>query len=178
MEGIWLVSHLALWVLFLVVAIVLISVLRNLGVIYESMEALAPLKNAPTKLQPGERLPEMTSYSLAGEKVPLSKFHGTKTAFSIISPACTSCNGFLRRFGEEDYRSDPLDPTVKNTILISTGHIAETIELLLEVGWENESSVPVVVDKDKTIVRKWGITRVPATIITDEDLRVVRQVFP
>lgn len=40
MSGLWLVSYIALWLLFLVVAVALLSVLRNLGVIYESLRYL------------------------------------------------------------------------------------------------------------------------------------------
>lgn len=38
MTGIWLVSYIALWVLLLLIAIVLLSVLRNLGLIYERIQ--------------------------------------------------------------------------------------------------------------------------------------------
>lgn len=37
MSGIWLVSFVALWVLLLVMAVVLLSVLHNLGVMAEAL---------------------------------------------------------------------------------------------------------------------------------------------
>ena len=35
MTGLWLVSYITLWLFFLLIAVVLLSILRNLGTIFE-----------------------------------------------------------------------------------------------------------------------------------------------
>lgn len=176
MTGLWLVSYIALWILFLLVVVVLLSVLRNLGVIYESISALTPrLHSAPTKLKAGEVLPPLTWQTLSGDEKSLSEFRGAKAAISVVSPTCGPCRDFLKNIVEDGHQPDPLDQSVRNRLIVSVGDIAMTRELITQIGLSRD--VPVLVDAKNRVATEWGITSTPMTVIVDDQLRVVRQLF-
>lgn len=140
MSGLWLISYVALWVLFLIVAIVLLAVLHNLGVIHQSMVAARQstihLANpAPTRLVAGEALPELTLGTLTGEPRALGDFQGAKTAFLVVSPNCSPCHTALKDIATGRRAPDPLDPTVRHVVAVSTGDYRATAELAERVAW-------------------------------------------
>lgn len=175
MTGIWLASHLVLWLVVLVMAVALLAVLRNLGVIYESIEGSRRLKPAPTQLAAGQALPDVTFRTFAGEQIPLRQFQGTATAFAVVSPTCSGCSTFLQELAEGERDADPLDPTVTNKVVVSIGDQKLTAALLQRLGING--NLRVVLDPDGGTTKVWGISSTPATVITDADLRVVRQAF-
>lgn len=175
MNGLWLASYVALWILFFIVALVLLSVLRNLGVIYESIQGFAGLGQAPTKLLPEQELPELILYSWSGEERDLSGFYGTKTSVSIVSLSCPSCLEFLKAIAEGSTPPDPLDETVEQRVIVSVGTAEETKELMSKAGLDED--IPVLLDTKNHVETAWGITSTPATVVVDENWRVVRQLF-
>ncbi len=176
MSGLWLLSYLALWGLFLVVALALLTVLRNLGVIYQSLANRASDGNSfPTKLVPGSQLPELKLRSLQGGTDRLTLPRGQKTAVVIVSPRCSPCHSLLREIAAGLRPLDPLDPAVVNLVAISTGDIAATAAFAEQV--QLPSSVRFLVDTERLVAQKWGITTTPSTVILDEHLRVVRHIF-
>lgn len=90
MSGLFLLSYIALWVLFLAVALVLVSVLRNLGLIAEAIRAEQPLNVTSSKLRVGEVLPEIVLQTRNGEDASVHDLAGVRTALIIVSPYCGS----------------------------------------------------------------------------------------
>jgi hypothetical protein len=172
MTGLWVISYIVLWILFLVVAIALLSILRNLGVIYESLVTTRATSVGNTKLVAGEALPNLTLQTLAGEPITLSKFESVKAAFSIVSPECVPCHRFLRAIATDRAVIDPLDSSVRQRIIISVGDPLATEALARLVQLPHH--LPVMVDIGHSIADMWGVTTTPTTVIVDENFRVVR----
>ncbi len=178
MSSLFLISYIALWVLFLIVAFVLLSVLRNLGIIYESLSSnasVAGLENTPTNLKAGGLLPDIIVETLRGEESSLSHFKGEKMAFSIVSTGCGACTRFLEKIKDNNASPDPLDPSVEKRVIICTGNIDQSTQMLKDS--RIKEFFPAFLDTDNSIFDKWGITTFPATIITNQEMRVVRQSF-
>jgi peroxiredoxin len=172
MTGLWLVSYIALWILFLILAVVLLSVLRNLGTLYESLAVAHPLEEQPIKLVAGEALPDLTMRTLSGERVPVSRFQGTKTAFFVVSPGCSSCTSLLKDIAENGADPYPHDGIVRQRVIVSNADTAETAALIDQTGLPD--SVPLLIDPDGGTRREWGVAGTPTTVIVDEQLRFVR----
>jgi hypothetical protein len=49
--------------------------------------------------------------------------------------------------------------------------------MLHAAGIQPDGRIRVVIDSRQTVIQQWGIHALPATVIVDEQLRVVRQVF-
>jgi hypothetical protein len=176
MSGLWLVSYIALWILFLVVAVVLISVLRNLGIIYESLRApSSDQRPAPSSLTTGQRVPEVTWRTLAGHAKTVSEMTGVRQAFALVSPDCAPCLDYMKELSEGTRDLDPLDSTLRDWVVVSIGDHDGTARLAKRAGIP--ANVQVLVDSDRQVVAKWGISRTPSLVIVDEQLRVVRQIF-
>jgi len=175
MTGLWLVSYVALWVFLLIIAVALLSVLRNLGVIYESLADSRTPTADPTKLVAGASLPALALRTLAGSAVDLAAFRGTKTAFSVISPQCAPCHLLLRDIAAGRGVVDPLDPSVRQRVILSVGDLAATAALVGRLQLPGD--LPVLVDAGRDIEERWGITSTPTTVIVDEQLRVVRRLL-
>ena len=176
MSGLWLISYVALWILVLAVAVVQVSVLRNLGVVYEAFRARPSEPRAlPSALTAGQRLPDVTWRTLAGQAVPVSEWMGSKRAFTLVSPDCAPCLDYMKELSEGTRDLDPLDSTVKEWVVVSIGSQDGTTVLAQRAGVP--ANVPILLDSDREVVAKWGIRRTPTVVVVDDQLRVVRQVF-
>jgi peroxiredoxin len=177
MTGLWLVSYIALWVLFLVVAVVLLSVLRNLGVIYESLETTS--RKSPfvtqTKLETGKPLPNLTLATRTGDTVELSTFQGTRTAFAVVSPHCSACYDLLKDIAANEV--DGLNGSISGStqwVIISVGDTPDTARLVERACLPGE--LPILADTANAIAEEWGVATTPTTVIVDKRLHVMEQV--
>jgi hypothetical protein len=174
--GLWLVSYVALWVLFLAVAGALVSVLHNLGVVFDAVNvASMQPRGLSSNLKTGQVLPDLTWHTLAGEPRKVSELRGARQAFEIVSPTCGSCVEFLRQIVAGGRDPDPMDATLHKRTVVCLGDADDATRLLESAGITE--GVTVMVDRDRELSRKWGITSTPSTVVVDEDLHVVRQVF-
>jgi hypothetical protein len=175
MTGPWLISYVLLWVLFLAMAVVLISTLRNLGVMYSMISggATASATQPQTSLTQGATLPDATWFTAHGEPKSAHEFSGEKMAFAVISPGCDGCAIAIERILKEG--PDPLDESLRDFVLVSLGDPAHTAAMTEKFNIPGD--VPTFLDRDSEIRRKWGVTATPFTVIVDQDMRVVRQVF-
>jgi len=175
--GPWLVSYIALWALLLLTGVVVLSLLRNLATVHASIADLMPRpqwRPFPTGLKAGDRLPEVAWRSLDGASRSLDQLKGERTAYALVNPESELSAAFLKRI-MEGQDLDPMDPTLKNWVMVSIGDLSGATELVRKAGVPR--SVAIVVDPDREVVQKWGVTSTPVTVIVDEDLRVVRQDF-
>jgi hypothetical protein len=172
-SGLLLVSYIALWVLVLFLAVLQLTILHNLGAIYDQLPQMRP---APTKLKTHDTLPAIQLKASESEEIKTTtEFKGSKTAISIVSPHCGSCLTHLREFASEESHADPEDPSVKNRVVIAIGEPDEVRELIRRANLPE--SLPVWVDSARAVVDVWGITSTPTTIIVNSDHRIVRQIF-
>lgn len=167
MSGLWLVSYIALWILFLVIAVVLLSVLRNLGTIYTALQQPAMPEPPPLNLTAGQPVPALQLQHISGEPATLTAFRGQPTAFVVISPGCGPCHDVLGALShgtalEENGLSG------RQRVVISLGSGPETAPLIQQVGLP--PNIPVLIDLDHSLRDQWGIRTTPTTVIVDEQL--------
>lgn len=167
MTGLWLVSYIALWVLFVIVAIVLISALHHLGIIYQIVDKRYP---PPTKLAAGKVLPEVSLCSLDGNQVLISEFFGNRTAFTIIDPGCSSCLNLLKKIASDDIMAELPN---QRMVIVSLRDVPTTLEMLQQA--EPLHSYPILIDTDNTLREVWGINATPIILEVDDELRLSRQ---
>jgi hypothetical protein len=173
----WVASYIALWVLMLALGVVLVSLLRNLAAVHAGIAQLLPKpqwRAFPTALKTGDRLPDVEWLSVDGRRRSLSQMKGVRTAYALVTPGSELSATYLKRIvaGQD---LDPLDPTLRNWVMVSIGDVSDASELVREAGVPEV--VTVVADTGREVVQKWGVTSTPVTVIVDEDLRVVRQDF-
>lgn len=162
MTGIWLVSYVALWILVLVLALVLISMLRNLGTIYETLQTWQPM-HEPIKMKVGEVVPALTLTNRANETTSLTEHQGIPLAVAIISPGCGPCHDLAKVLA----RGEPLPQTNgERPIIISIGSVAETQSVIDEVGLHTD--IPVYCDITRSTAEVWGVSSTPTTVLLDE----------
>jgi hypothetical protein len=173
MSGLLLVSYIALWVLVILIAVIQLTVLHNLGAIYEQFPKMRP---APTKLKTHDYLPPIQlKANKSAQLKTSSEFKGTRMAISIVSPHCGSCLTHLQQMGLEGAQADPTDPSVKDRVVIAIGEPEEVRQLIDRAKLPD--FLPVFVDSGRQVVDIWGITSTPATIIVNGDHRIERQIF-
>jgi hypothetical protein len=126
MNGLLLVSYVALWVLFLVVAFVLVSILRNLGEVYDMLRTWRPRDDDAITLIVGEVVPHISVTTIAGESVSLVRLIHAKTAIYIISPHCEPCRKILEAVAQDENLPGIQSDDIQDYIVISQGSAAET----------------------------------------------------
>lgn len=179
MNGVWLISYITLWILFFVVALVLLTVLRNLGAIYEILSKAAPsgFQPAPTKLKEGEVLPDVQGDVLQGQSLTLSRKVSGNTAVIVISPGCGPCRHLLSEVVAGRHQLDPMNAQVKDWFIVSLGEWVETQQFLRELEIPASYNDQVMIVSREKIMDLWGINTTPTTVIVDDHRRIVRQVF-
>jgi hypothetical protein len=175
MTGVWLISYIALWILFLVMSTVLLIMLRNPGVFFNFV-AMSPQKDLmSSKIEPGMTLPKLMMQTLAGDMIDISTFRGMKTAFFIISPHCSVCINLLKEIAENGTEPNLVTPTVRRHVIVSLGDISDTDEIIRQVGLDQ--NVPVLVDVESNVLSEWGIKGTPTKIIVDDRFEVTNLIF-
>lgn len=177
MSDLWLASYIALWFLVLLLALCLIAVLHNLGAIYSHIRQGQSLNSAPSNLETGKVVPDVRWQTIDGQAQSAWQLKGVKRAFIVVSPTCNGCHHYLQDLGRGDQNPDPLDETVREVVLVSLTGREETLQMLRAAGMQPDAKTSIVVDSGQEVMRQWGMGALPATVIVDEQLRVVRQVF-
>jgi peroxiredoxin len=170
-SGLWLISYVALWILLLAVAVVLVSVLRNLGVMTEALRTLQESPADRLKLKPGEAVPDVALQTLSGEPVQLSALAQQPTAFALVSPGCKPCHLLLESLAALDMTVDPLGMGVQQTVVVSVGAVEDTMSLLTQL--DIPSRIPILADPESQLFTAWGITATPTTVVVDDQTRYV-----
>ena len=175
MTGPWLVSYVALWLLFLALAAALLAVLHNLGVLFDAVDRARMPGQRWSNLDAGQVLPEVTWRTLAGDPVKSSALKGTRQAIVIVSPTCAPCVEHVKEIAAGERDLDPLDATLRRHVVVCLSDADAAAGFLERAGIESEAQV--LVDREHELTRRWGISATPTTVIVDDELRVVRQVY-
>jgi thiol-disulfide isomerase/thioredoxin len=175
MTGVWLLSYIALWVLLLANAIVLILVIRNLGVLYDSLTTIAPVlsQGSDIKLRAGKVLPEVSWLTPSGARRAASEFSGRRFAFVFVSPGCGPCVDYLQVMARDGLAS--IDATANQFAVVSLADRESTVDLITSAGLPGDTTV--LLDPNREQAQTWGISSTPTTVIVDDKLRFVRQVI-
>jgi hypothetical protein len=175
MTGPWLASYIALWILFLALAAALVAVLHNLGVLYDAVDRAGMPGKRSSNLDAGQVLPEVTWRTLAGNPVKSSALKGTRQAIVIVSPTCAPCVEHVKEIAAGERDLDPLDATLQRHVVVCLSDADTAAGFLERVGIDGD--VQVLFDRDHELTRRWGISATPTTVIVDDELRVVRQIY-
>jgi hypothetical protein len=169
------VSYIALWILFLALAAALVAVLHNLGVLYDAVERATMPGKRSSNLDAGQVLPEVTWRTMAGRPVKSSALKGTRQAIVVVSPTCAPCVEHVKEIAAGERDLDPLDATLQRHVVVCLSDADAAAGFLERVGIDED--VQVLFDRDHELTRRWGISATPTTVIVDDELRVVRQVY-
>ncbi|MCB0076260.1 MAG: redoxin domain-containing protein [Anaerolineales bacterium] len=176
MTGLWLVSYITLWLFFLLIAVVLLSILRNLGTIFEQLSAMKPKRS---NLEEGQTLPDLTLQNADGAGVSTADWMGTSTAFAIVSPGCGPCHDYLGQLVEGGTHPDlPGNGVAPKHVILSLGDVTHTRELFQSLDGAVElERLPVLYDVAGQVMDVWGISATPTTLVVDERMTVMSQLF-
>ena len=168
MSGLWLASYMALWVLFLLTAVALVSVLRNVGELAEAVTRLSAPRDTVT-LVTNEVAPPRAIQAANGEPVSTADFYGQPTTFAVISPSCGPCHSFVEALAADM----PLDafPATTQRVIISTAAADEVNESL--AGRALPPDVTVRFDTANRAAEDWGARSTPTFITLDAGGRYV-----
>jgi len=168
MTGLWLISYIALWILFLLTGIALLSVFYHLGIVYNRIENV---HTPPTNLKAGETLPEIALKTLAGSHTKSSQFRGAQTAFLVVSPRCSGCLNVLKTIaGNERFLEES---ALEQLVIVSVSDVPSTLEMIEQTQFPE--IYPVLTDTNNSAEKAWGINTTPVIIEVTSDLKISRQ---
>lgn len=165
MSGLWLVSYVGLWLLFLIVAVVLVSVLRNLGDLAETLKNSNRPRDTIT-LVVGQTTPILVFQTLDGTTLSTSDLQGQPTTYAVVSPSCGPCQMLFETL--MNGAALAVFPDRVRRVIISTGSSAETWASL-------EAKLPadvlVLLDTDNQAAESWGARSTPTFVSLDAEGR-------
>jgi hypothetical protein len=153
-----------LWVLFLLLGVVTLSLLRNMGTLAEAVQQLQQGGRDPIKLTAGEALPALALTRLDGTPASLDSYQGSTLTLHLISPGCGPCHELLQSLATVDADSSA-------SLIVSMGSAEATQALLAEAGLRD---APVLLVASDTMFSQWGIRSTPTTVELDAAGHFVR----
>lgn len=166
MNGVWLISYLALWLLVIFALVAVLALARQIGLLHRRLSVpSARMESAGPEI--GELVPELAARDLLGRKTTLGGARGKQTLLAFVSPRCISCDDLapaLRSVWKSEHR------TVE-VILVGIGgdeksnrdfiarHALEDIPFLAsnEIGTQYRVLAPpyaLLIDKDHKLLAK------------------------
>ncbi len=167
MSGLWLISYVALWILFLVMALLLIGLLHLVGEIYKAMSLEPPV----TSLKKDEEAPEIVLQDLKGKRATTEQFRGRITAFVIVSEGCSHCHKLLEEMANA--KKELSKSSMPQVVLLSLDGLTKTKQLINQ--FELTGIFVTLADPTGELRKKWGVTSIPTTVLVDENMKVYRQ---
>ena len=111
----------------------------------------------------GEPAPDFTLQNLEGESVSLSDLRGSPVMINFWNTGCPPCRNEMP-YLQEVY--DENRDTGLVLLTINIGQSISTIETFLE---DNDLALPVLLDSDGAITRRYGMPGIPTTFFIDRD---------
>jgi methylamine dehydrogenase accessory protein MauD len=168
------VSNLVLWVLVVVLAVVVVALTRQIGILHERIAPVGALavENGP---QVGEPAPALDARSLSGGSLSVAGAAGRRRLLFFLSPTCPVCKTLLptlaRMAGEEGesleilYASDG-ESEDHEGFARANGLPLDRYVLSQDLGWRYEvSKLPYAV-----LIDSEGIVRAKGIVNTREHL--------
>ena len=93
MNGLWLVSYVGLWLMVMLLAVAMLALLRQIGLLHMRIQP-AGARTADAGPEIGEQLPETSIEDVFGELVSVVKY-GRSRLLLFVAPSCSSCEQLL-----------------------------------------------------------------------------------
>ena len=173
MSNFLIISNIILWVLLIVIAVVVLSIMRNIGILYQHLEK----ENQPREkslLKIGQPLLFAPVHSFDGSTIDLATLKGVATAFAIISPDCYPCREVVKHLLLTSNHADPFDLEVEQTVIINIGDRKTTLSLFQEYDIDI-NTLNLYYDPKRIIFESWGINMTPTFIIVNNNNLVTGQ---
>ena len=173
MSGLWLVSYGIRWVLLIVIAVVLLSLMRNIGLLQQRLEQ-ATQPPAPSIYALGDAIRSASVQTLAGTPIDLATLNGTSRALVVISPHCGPCHDVVHHLTTTTDRTDPFGLGVEQTVLISVAD-RDTVQTSLQEHGLDPQTVTMYCDPMNTLADQWGIRATPTFLTIDAHGKITGQ---
>lgn len=125
----------------------------------QTFKTLAPV---PTGLEVGKRAPDFTIYTLDGDPVTLSKLRGKIVMINFWAIGCSACVAEMPDI-EAVYKTWS-GPKELKLLAINAGDHPIYIEKFKK---EENLTMPIYIDSDKTAITGYQISRIPRTFFID-----------
>ena len=156
-----LVSHLLLWLVVLALAVTVLALARQVGVLHERVAPLGAM-TTPTRIELGDRAPEMDLVDIFGRKLHVGgrRADGRGQLLLFVSPICPMCKklmGAVRSFARAERKAVEL-------LLVGDGAIEEHRALAKEHGVE---ALPFAIAP--LLGMQLGIGKLPHAVLVDAE---------
>jgi|SRR5262252_8623343 len=155
-------SYLALWGLVVFQSLVLVGLVHSVYLLQKAPSTVGIPPGSSDGDLIGQAAPAIGGVDLQGAAVDSVEFGGRLTALLFVSPTCRSCTVTLDEL-------EALKSKVKGSVIIVCR--AERHECL-GLAEKYRSDVPVVVDKDLTVSKRFHVSTVPTAVVIDKDGRI------
>ena len=174
MSGFWLVSYITMWILLIGISFVMLSIMRNMGILYQRIEQ-NKLQNDTkiSKYAINEAVESLIVTDMQDLSVDLIEKLSQKTAIIIISTHCSPCRDLIKYLAEHKHK-DPLDLGVESTIVISMGSNRALQDLLDEYKVDS-GDIAFYCDITDSLSQVWGIYSTPTIITVDANATITSQ---
>lgn len=158
----WLVaSNIALWIGFLVMALVNYALLRQIGVLYERVAPAGALMVNRT-LEVGAAAPALEALTIGGDRVSIGTPDGRSQLLFFMSPDCPVCNELTPALlSAAAAESDWID-----VVFVSDGDEQDHAGYVAR----KDISQPYVVSE--LVGKSYGVSKLPYAVVIDEQHRV------
>ncbi len=170
MEGLWLVAFVTVWLLVLMLGVLVLSLMRNVGVLATVVQQMRASGDEPLPFTIGELPPPLVAVGIDDTPTALDLAQGRPVGLIIVSPGCTPCHDLLQamRYGSTIIPNTPPETAY---VLLSLGDAIATQELLTVTS----PVAPTVYRIDPHALHtQWGIRSTPTSILFDAAGRYLR----
>jgi methylamine dehydrogenase accessory protein MauD len=155
-------SYGALWVLVIGQSLILLGLVRA----FYRLQRVAPgdlsaqaTMNGGLK---GMKAPELYDADVFGEVVDGAKLSGRLRALVFVSPTCASCTVTLEELVA-------LQTKAEGNVIVICRSTSDECRMLAEAY---KRRVPVIVDEDFEIGKRFQVTKVPSAVLINQDDRI------
>ncbi len=168
MSGLWLVSYVALWILVVVLAVIVLGLVRQLGLIHLRIgEEESGLLKTQEGLELGVSAPDFEATDIVGQtKISLAGLRKRPSILVFVSQSCPACQELMPHITEfQKSQNGNVD-----LILFNRAPIQNSLELVKNYGL----TFPVIADDTGVIFKKYEIQATPFVYHVDKS-GVVKQ---
>jgi methylamine dehydrogenase accessory protein MauD len=157
MEGIWLVSYIALWALVLVLCLLVLLLYRQLGIMYlGSAEGVSR-----DGLERGKKAPDFSLTDQYGNPQRLSDYQGRPTALIFGSPHCSPCRVLMPQLHDWT-RAHP----EVGLVWLNAASEEETLKFVSDIG----ATIPVAAyTPQDNLMDRYRVRVTPFMFLVDEN---------
>jgi methylamine dehydrogenase accessory protein MauD len=161
MTPLWLISYVALWLMVLLLGFLLLGVLRALAQLrwrLEQVQATTPSRIGRGGLKPGQRAPDFTLPSAAGDDVSLHDFAGRRVFLVFTQSGCKPCHRIIPELNKLQ-RTEQLQ-----VLVVNNGELEATRQ------WAGEARAgfPVLAQQQFSVSRRYEMYATPFAFLIDE----------